>query len=200
MTPQHADAKMAQMGPPVQNPTQNPAEGQRHYSLYGRDIGVDHAAPGLHIVATPIGNLGDISLRALETLAGADLIACEDTRQTQKLLQHYEIRKPLVSYHDHNEAAQTGKILDELRRGDVVPVVLAAEEPAVGRGNADLLDGARVRPGLKEQHPGSRVLGEPGGQQAVAAPCPAASGFVMVPKFSRNPAASLAAMPSAVNT
>ena len=59
---------------------------------------------GLHIVATPIGNLGDISLRALETLAGADLIACEDTRVTRKLLDRYGIATPLTPYHEHNAA------------------------------------------------------------------------------------------------
>src|SRR5215472_2132048 len=76
----------------------------RHYVLDGRAAVAPPLAPGLHLVATPIGNLRDITLRALEVLAAADLIACEDTRVTRKLLDHYGIGTALTPYHDHNAA------------------------------------------------------------------------------------------------
>ena len=68
-------------------------------------------APGLYLVATPIGNLGDITLRALDVLRGVDRIACEDTRQTQKLLNHFQIAKPTVSYHQHNRRFRSTNIV-----------------------------------------------------------------------------------------
>ena len=77
---------------------------ERRYVLGSQTVDVAPLAPGLHIVATPIGNLGDITLRALAALAGADLIACEDTRVTRKLLDRYAIATPLTPYHDHNAA------------------------------------------------------------------------------------------------
>src|ERR1700716_4624378 len=73
-----------------------------HYVLKGQPVLAPALAPGLHVVATPIGNLRDITLRALETLAAADLIACEDTRVTRKLIDHYGITTPLTPYHEHN--------------------------------------------------------------------------------------------------
>ena len=89
--------------------------------------------PGiLYLVATPIGNLEDITFRAVRILREeVQLIACEDTRQTQKLLEHYNIRKPLVSYHEHNEAARVIEILETLERGDSVAIVSDAGTPLV---------------------------------------------------------------------
>jgi 16S rRNA (cytidine1402-2'-O)-methyltransferase len=89
--------------------------------------------PGsLYLVATPIGNLDDITLRALRVLRDEiSLIACEDTRQTQKLLQHFEIRKPLVSYHEHNEAQRSSEIIAALARGESVALVSDAGTPLV---------------------------------------------------------------------
>ena len=71
----------------------------------------------LFLVATPIGNLGDITHRALEVLRTVDLIACEDTRHSGHLLRHFEIQKPLVSYHEHNEARRTAELIEQLVAG-----------------------------------------------------------------------------------
>jgi 16S rRNA (cytidine1402-2'-O)-methyltransferase len=88
-------------------------------------------APGLYLVATPIGNLEDITLRALRVLRGVDRIACEDTRQTQKLLNHFEIHTPTVSYHMHNEVARTDELTTELKLGARIAVVSDAGTPGI---------------------------------------------------------------------
>jgi 16S rRNA (cytidine1402-2'-O)-methyltransferase len=88
-------------------------------------------APGLYLVATPIGNLGDITLRALEVLRGVDRIACEDTRQTQKLLNHFQIEKKTVSYHQHNERSRAGELIQDIKAGKAVAVVSDAGTPGV---------------------------------------------------------------------
>jgi 16S rRNA (cytidine1402-2'-O)-methyltransferase len=86
--------------------------------------------PGtLYVVATPIGNLEDITLRALRVLREADLIACEDTRQTRKLLDHFAIAKPTVSYHEHNEGARTEELIVRLERGENIALVSDAGTP-----------------------------------------------------------------------
>src|SRR5690349_4578100 len=88
--------------------------------------------PGaLYLVATPIGNLEDITHRAVRILGEADLIACEDTRQTRKLLDHYGIQKPTVSYHEHNETERAEELADRLRGGAVVALVSDAGMPLV---------------------------------------------------------------------
>ena len=85
----------------------------------------------LFIVATPIGNLKDITLRALETLGAADLIACEDTRQTRKLLTHYRIHKPTVSLHEHNEVRRIPELMERLGRGLSIALVSDAGTPLI---------------------------------------------------------------------
>jgi 16S rRNA (cytidine1402-2'-O)-methyltransferase len=87
--------------------------------------------PGLYLVATPIGNLEDITLRALRVLKEADVIACEDTRQTQKLLNHYAIAKRTVSYHEHNEMTRAAELVVELEQGARVALVSDAGMPAI---------------------------------------------------------------------
>src|SRR6185436_18493009 len=92
----------------------------RTYLLAGQPVEAPKLAAGLHLVATPIGNLRDITLRALETLAAADLIACEDTRITRRLLDHYGVTTPLTAYHEHNAAAARPKLLARLEAGAAV--------------------------------------------------------------------------------
>jgi 16S rRNA (cytidine1402-2'-O)-methyltransferase len=88
-------------------------------------------SPGLYIVATPIGNLEDITLRALRILEQADLIACEDTRQTQKLLNYFGIQKRTVSYHEHNEIGRTQQLLANLQQGARIALVSDAGMPGI---------------------------------------------------------------------
>jgi 16S rRNA (cytidine1402-2'-O)-methyltransferase len=85
----------------------------------------------LYLVATPIGNLEDITLRAVRILKEADVIACEDTRQTQKLLHHYGIRKEMVSYHEHNELTRSPELVIELEQGAKIALVSDAGTPGI---------------------------------------------------------------------
>jgi len=88
-------------------------------------------APGLYLVATPIGNLEDITLRALRILRSADRIACEDTRQTQKLLNHFGVTTPTVSYHLHNEGTRAEELFEQLQQGARIAVVSDAGTPGI---------------------------------------------------------------------
>jgi len=85
----------------------------------------------LYLVATPIGNLGDITLRALETLRQVDVVASEDTRKTGRLLKHFEISKPQIAFHEHNEAKSGRKIINLLAEGKSVAVVTDAGTPGI---------------------------------------------------------------------
>ena len=103
----------------------------RGYLIGGHRLAAPKAPPGLHLVATPIGNLGDITVRALETLAGVDLIACEDTRITHRLLDRYAIAKPLTAYHEHNAAMARPKLLARLAEGASIALVSDAGTPLI---------------------------------------------------------------------
>jgi 16S rRNA (cytidine1402-2'-O)-methyltransferase len=119
----HTRAQTAETG-------QRPSAGRR-YVLRGQAIEAPALAPGLHIVATPIGNLRDTTLRALEVLAAADVIACEDTRVTRKLIDHYGITTPLKPYHDHNAAEARPKLIARLAAGGAIALVSDAGTPLV---------------------------------------------------------------------
>lgn len=99
-------------------------------------------APGLYVVATPIGNARDITLRALDLLGVADVIACEDTRVTAKLLAIHGIRTPLIAYHDHNARTQGPKLIKRLQDGETVALVSDAGTPLVSDPGFDLLRAA----------------------------------------------------------
>src|SRR3954467_4923681 len=118
-------------------------------------------APGLYVVGTPIGNLQDITLRALAVLRAADLIACEDTRHTQKLLNHYGITARTVSYHEHNEAERAAELMRELERGARVAVVTDAGMPGISDPGYRIVALAAAR--------GIRVVPIPGPAAFVAA-------------------------------
>jgi len=114
-----------------------------HFTVDGQMVVAPGLAGGLYVVATPIGNLGDISLRALATLAAADVIACEDTRVTAKLLDHYGIATPLTPYHEHNAAAARPKILARLAAADAVALVSDAGTPLISDPGFKLVRAAR---------------------------------------------------------
>ena len=97
----------------------------------------------LFVVATPIGNLEDITLRALRTLREVSVIAAEDTRRTQQLLRHYDIKTPLISLHEHNERRRTSDVLQRLRRGESVALVSDAGTPGISDPGAILVRAAR---------------------------------------------------------
>jgi 16S rRNA (cytidine1402-2'-O)-methyltransferase len=100
-------------------------------SLAARPAGESALAPGLYLVATPIGNLEDITLRALRVLKEADVIACEDTRHTQKLLNHFGIAARTTSYHEHNERERAAELMGELERGARIAMVSDAGTPGI---------------------------------------------------------------------
>jgi 16S rRNA (cytidine1402-2'-O)-methyltransferase len=104
---------------------------ERTFTVLGHVLPAPKAAAGLHLVATPIGNLGDITLRALQTLAGVDVIACEDTRITRRLTERYGIAAALVPYHEHNAATARPKILEHLAQGAAIALVSDAGTPLI---------------------------------------------------------------------
>jgi 16S rRNA (cytidine1402-2'-O)-methyltransferase len=133
----------------------------RNYVLDGQSAIAPALAPGLYLVATPIGNLRDVTLRALEVLAAADLIACEDTRVTHKLLDRYGITTALTPYHDHNAAQARPKLLARLKEGAAVALVSDAGTPLVSDPGYKLVRAARDA--------GTSVTALPGASAVLAA-------------------------------
>ena len=119
------------------------------------------SAGRLYVVATPIGNLGDLSVRAREILQTVSLIAAEDTRHTGVLLKHFGIRTPQVSLHDHNERHRSGGIIERLRQGDSVALVSDAGTPAINDPGFDLVRTAAAA--------GCEIVAVPGPCAAIAA-------------------------------
>jgi 16S rRNA (cytidine1402-2'-O)-methyltransferase len=103
----------------------------RQFVIAGHDIPARAIEPGLHLVATPIGNLADVTLRALSTLAAADLVYCEDTRMSRRLLERYAIKVPLKPYHEHNAQRMRPVILDQLKGGARLALVSDAGMPLI---------------------------------------------------------------------
>ena len=112
----------------------------------------------LYIVATPIGNLKDISLRALEILASVDLVAAEDTRHTRRLLDHFEIKQKLIAFHDHNERRQTDLLVDRIKAGESVALVSDAGTPLISDPGFRLVRAARAADVVVEAVPGAAAL------------------------------------------
>src|ERR1700750_756867 len=128
MTPRAGPSRVPLM---VRNSKDAEDERPRRYASFGAAIEVPKPDAGLYLVATPIGNLGDITLRALEVLAGAYVIACEDTRVTRKLADRFGIETPLTAYHEHTAAEARPKLLARLAQGDAVALVSDAGTPLI---------------------------------------------------------------------
>jgi 16S rRNA (cytidine1402-2'-O)-methyltransferase len=123
--------------------------------------GQQYPAAALYVVATPIGNLADLTLRALHVLAIVDAVACEDTRHSAALLRHFAITKPLIAVHEHNERSAAGVVLARLARGERVAYVSDAGTPAVSDPGAELVAAVHAA--------GHRVVPIPGASSALAA-------------------------------
>jgi 16S rRNA (cytidine1402-2'-O)-methyltransferase len=134
---------------------------RRTYALNGQTLTAPKTDAGLYLVATPIGNLGDITLRALETLAGVDIIACEDTRITRRLTERYAISAQLKPYHEHNAAQARPKILEHLAKGASIALVSDAGTPLISDPGFKLVREACAA--------GFRVIALPGPSSVLAA-------------------------------
>jgi 16S rRNA (cytidine1402-2'-O)-methyltransferase len=130
----------------------------RRYAPFGTPIEAAKVPPGLYLVATPIGNLGDVTLRALETLAGADVIACEDTRVTRRLTGRYGIATPLTAYHEHNALEARPKLLSRLAEGQSIALVSDAGTPLVSDPGYKLVRAAREAGHLVTALPGASAV------------------------------------------
>jgi 16S rRNA (cytidine1402-2'-O)-methyltransferase len=135
-------------------------QADRAYLNRGQRFIAEPLEPALYIVATPIGNLGDVTLRALETLAAADIVACEDTRVTRRLLDRYGIRAKVTAYHEHSGPAAHRRILDALGEGRSVALVSDAGTPLLSDPGSALVRDAAAE--------GRRVVPVPGASSIAA--------------------------------
>jgi len=137
------------------------SEERRSFVIKGAEINAPRLEPALYLVATPIGNLSDITLRALETLAAADVLACEDTRVTRILLDRYGIRRRMLAYHEHNEAEAAPRLVAMVEEGKSVALASDAGTPLVSDPGFRLVQAA--------QEKGIRVVPVPGPSAVLAA-------------------------------
>ena len=133
----------------------------RQFTIGSYAVPAARARPGLYLVATPIGNLGDITLRALETLAGADVVACEDTRITHRLMERFAIKTALTPYHEHNAATARPKLLARLAQGEAIALVSDAGTPLISDPGFKLVREASVA--------GHAIIALPGPSSVLAA-------------------------------
>jgi 16S rRNA (cytidine1402-2'-O)-methyltransferase len=133
----------------------------RYFRVFEQDIEAREVPPGLYLVATPIGNLADVTLRALETLAGVEVVACEDSRVTRRLFERYAITTPLITYHDHNAETARPKILARLAAGAAVALVSDAGTPLISDPGFKLVQAAQAA--------GHAVTALPGASAVLAA-------------------------------
>ena len=145
----------------------------RTFAVHGAVVTAQRLDPGLYVVSTPIGNLADVTLRALAILAAADIILAEDTRVTRRLLDHYAITTKTAAYHAHNEHAGAGPIVERLSRGEAIALVSDAGTPLVSDPGAGLIQAAIAQ--------GISVFAAPGASAALAAL--ASSGLPAEPFF-----------------
>lgn len=134
---------------------------RRSFTIGGAEIAARPLEPALYLVATPIGNLGDVTIRALETLAAADIVACEDTRVTRVLLDRYGVRQRMTSYHEHNASEAGPRLVEALQAGRSVALVSDAGTPLVSDPGFRLVENALAA--------GARVIPIPGASAALAA-------------------------------
>ena len=145
----------------VRAPPAVPSEKVRYFRVFGQDVPAREVAPGLYLVATPIGNLGDVTLRALEILAGVEVVACEDSRVTRRLFERYAIATPLLTYHDHNAETARPKILARLAAGAAIALVSDAGTPLISDPGFKLVQAAQAA--------GRAVTALPGASAVLAA-------------------------------
>jgi 16S rRNA (cytidine1402-2'-O)-methyltransferase len=134
------------------------SEKPRYFRVFEQNIEAREMPPGLYLVATPIGNLGDVTLRALETLAGVEMVACEDSRVTRRLFERYGITTPLITYHDHNAESVRPKVLARLAAGAAVALVSDAGTPLISDPGFKLVQAAQAAGHVVTALPGASAV------------------------------------------